>query len=129
MMAGVLRRLGWSVKYWDSPTPVSAFQMKLLSKNYHIMLSLAATAFTNARFGQGSGPIVLDDLRCTGNETDLFDCPGTFNHNCNHGEDAGVSCATVTNSGAYISLDICMGYKYISFILGSPWSTFTYSRV
>ncbi len=64
------------------------------------MLFIAATAFGQARFGQGSGPIVLDDLRCTGNESDLFSCPGTLNHNCNHREDAGVNCATVTNSGA-----------------------------
>uniref|UniRef100_A0A667Z9F5 SRCR domain-containing protein n=1 Tax=Myripristis murdjan TaxID=586833 RepID=A0A667Z9F5_9TELE len=42
----------------------------------------------------GTGNIWLDDLRCTGTETSIFDCPhsGVGVHNCNHGEDAGVQC-------------------------------------
>ncbi|XP_037627923.1 deleted in malignant brain tumors 1 protein-like [Sebastes umbrosus] len=54
----------------------------------------AVAAPPRARFGQGTGVIWLDDLRCTGNETSLTDCPhpGLENHNCNHREDAGVIC-------------------------------------
>ena len=42
----------------------------------------------------GSGQIVLDDVRCIGNESRLVNCPhnGLGNHNCGHSEDAGVSC-------------------------------------
>ena len=54
----------------------------------------AAAAHQNAYFGQGSGGILLDDLDCTGSEASLFECPhdGIYSHNCDHSEDAGVTC-------------------------------------
>ena len=46
------------------------------------------------KFGEGSGKIWLDDLRCTGDEDTLFDCthPGIGVENCAHSEDVGVVC-------------------------------------
>ena len=47
-----------------------------------------------AYYGQGSGPIWLDNLLCTGTETSLYNCvhPGIGINNCGHHEDAGVLC-------------------------------------
>ncbi|KAM7385010.1 hypothetical protein PAMP_001111 [Pampus punctatissimus] len=57
-----------------------------------------AKAWTWAHFGQGSGPIFLDGVRCTGNELSLEECPHNDwkQHNCDHVEDAGVSCNPYT---------------------------------
>ena len=53
----------------------------------------AVTAHSFAHFGEGSGSVWLDKLQCTGSEDTLFHCPhGPGIHDCNHSEDAGVTC-------------------------------------
>uniref|UniRef100_A0A3B5BFB1 SRCR domain-containing protein n=1 Tax=Stegastes partitus TaxID=144197 RepID=A0A3B5BFB1_9TELE len=54
----------------------------------------AVQALGKAYFGQGSGPIWLDNVQCSGNELSITDCVhGEFGfHDCGHGEDAGVIC-------------------------------------
>lgn len=58
------------------------------------VIILFRNVFSSAHFGQGSGPIWLDDVRCSGYETDIAECGsrGWGINNCNHGEDAGVNC-------------------------------------
>ena len=61
----------------------------------HIPVSLLsdATALIFAAFGQGTGPIHLDDVQCRGFEDALLNC--TYDSNtadCIHVEDASVRC-------------------------------------
>lgn len=46
----------------------------------------------------GTLPILLDDVTCTGSESDLFECAHDpfYTNNCSHGEDAGVRCGRIT---------------------------------
>ena len=59
---------------------------------FFIVKLTGAQAFSFAFFGQGSGPIHLDDVACTGSERRLIDCRYTAIDNCIHFEDAGVRC-------------------------------------
>uniref|UniRef100_A0A8D2AIB4 SRCR domain-containing protein n=1 Tax=Sciurus vulgaris TaxID=55149 RepID=A0A8D2AIB4_SCIVU len=58
----------------------------------------ALAAPRSGLFGHGSGPIFLDDVRCTGNESNLGQCHhlGLSVHNCGHQEDAGAVCSDLS---------------------------------
>ena len=70
-------------------------------------------SFRGAAFGEGDGPIFMDNLGCSGNEGKLSTCP-TFSetgfHQCDHTMDAGVICRgqspmyNVTLSNTYFAL-------------------------
>ena len=51
-------------------------------------------AYGNAQFGAGTGPIVLDDVRCSSSSSQLLECSSSpiLTHDCQHSEDAGVGC-------------------------------------
>ena len=61
---------------------------------WQFLLSLVSIAISQAGFGQGSGPIFLDDVSCTGTESSVLGCShrGIGVHNCGHYKDAGVVC-------------------------------------
>ncbi|XP_061534873.1 uromodulin-like [Phycodurus eques] len=71
----------------------------------------ALAAPQRAHFGQGSGPIWLDNVRCTGSESKLGECnhQGIGSHNCGHHEDAGVVCEAASPVRLVNSDNRCSG--------------------
>ena len=55
----------------------------------------ATQAFTGASHGQGSGPIWMDDVACSGEESFLYKCShrGWKVNDCTHSQDASVQCS------------------------------------
>merc|ERR1712080_33416 len=49
---------------------------------------------SEAYYGAGTGNIWMDELKCNGNESSIFDCDyeGWGKHDCSHYENAGVEC-------------------------------------
>jgi len=45
-------------------------------------------------YGGGAGPIWLDNVRCSGNERSLAECPhsGWGTHSCHHSDDVSIMC-------------------------------------
>ncbi|XP_061608782.1 scavenger receptor cysteine-rich domain-containing group B protein isoform X2 [Phyllopteryx taeniolatus] len=71
---------------WDMPNAIVVCRQ--------LGCGVAIEAKSQASFGYGSGPILLDNVQCTGDETHLSTCThsGVGQHNCGHHEDAGVVC-------------------------------------
>ena len=65
----------------------------------------AKRAYSGATHGQGTGPIWMDDLACSGGESHVYDCRhrGWGDHDCTHSRDASVECflpVRLVNGGA-----------------------------
>uniref|UniRef100_G1N0W3 CD6 molecule n=1 Tax=Meleagris gallopavo TaxID=9103 RepID=G1N0W3_MELGA len=53
----------------------------------------ALRAPREAAFGRGHGPVLLDEVNCSGHEEQLGECPAALQHDCSHKEDASVVCS------------------------------------
>ncbi|XP_063969555.1 deleted in malignant brain tumors 1 protein-like [Lytechinus pictus] len=89
----------------------------------------ALAALPNAKFGEGSGEIFLDEVRCNGTETNIKNCKhkGIRVHNCIHKEDASVICRQAGTSNKMTPrTDISMSEKTSHAVkLTSPENIFT----
>ncbi|XP_042309050.1 deleted in malignant brain tumors 1 protein-like [Sceloporus undulatus] len=67
----------------------------------------ASKALKGTHYGQGSGPIWLESVNCTGDEATLKECQKTAwgEHSCSHSQDANVECSAV-ESVAFIETSI-----------------------
>ena len=69
----------------------------------------------------GTGPIVFAQVRCTGNESNLSDCPhnglGLGVYNCSHSQGAGVICAGMVHLKSLVSHPCSGAYLHGTLIL------------
>ena len=64
-----------------------------VSAQYVIVFFPAAIALIQAAFGQGTGPVYLNSVRCRGTESSLLSCSHSgIGVACSHSADAGVVC-------------------------------------
>ena len=88
----VCKQLGYS-RY--SNHNISAYMHSIDLEFLTLYCNSDAQSFRYAEFGQGNGPIHLDDLNCTGGEQSLIDCPyDSVTSDCCHIKDASVRCNT-----------------------------------
>ncbi|ROI15637.1 Deleted in malignant brain tumors 1 protein [Anabarilius grahami] len=83
----------------------------------------ALRAVGDAHFGQGSGPIWMDEVKCTGSEPTLEKCElkRWGENNCGHHEDAGVICIGYTDLRLVNGSDSCSGRVELRFL--NKWGT------
>ena len=76
-----------------------------------VFFATDAVAFLNSHFGASTGPrtVYLDEVQCTGRETNLTDCPHSSTISCSSVHSyAGVRCQGLENIVAFDLLEIAI---------------------
>ena len=100
-LAGTVEMQQWCAGNWDTLLLVSGSAYALSQEcRLYAPFFAGPVPYINAFYGQGSGPIWLDYLRCTGNETTLMNCShsgiGITRYYCGHDDDVGVQCPGIS---------------------------------
>ena len=101
MMGGMLLMQGWLADSSVSHPQVRLRRDRVYTFIYTICNSTGVVPTYSAFSGRGTGPIYLTNLRCTGSEATLLDCPTVSGRTCGHNEDAGVRCSLRTGDYLY----------------------------
>ena len=66
---------------------------------YELGYPYAVTVLKSAHYGQGNGQIWFSNVRCLGNESNLFACGRNAigNHSCEHDHDAAIECSGINS--------------------------------
>ena len=66
------------------------------------VITTGAVPYRLAHFGQGTGPIFIRWISCSGSESSWLQCHWTrYQSGCNHYEDAGVRCEGILSIASY----------------------------
>ena len=88
----------WSVEECQvSKLHIHFSSIVFTTKFKHFVVSTAAPVRgIDSIYGSGSGLITLDNVVCTGSESNLLSCQHNpiFEHNCQHYEDVAVICGS-----------------------------------
>lgn len=62
--------------------------------------------YGGALYGQGQGPIWLDNVYCVGTETVIHNCyhGGWGSHNCDHSKDLSINCVPPNGEENFLSI-------------------------
>uniref|UniRef100_A0A8C8BI43 SRCR domain-containing protein n=1 Tax=Otus sunia TaxID=257818 RepID=A0A8C8BI43_9STRI len=99
-----------------------------------LQCGIAEKAYYLPRSERGSGRIWLDDVNCTGAESDLWACPSRAwgQHNCQHKEDAGVLCSGMFRKSFSEPYLLCPGTLIlileICLVVSCKWYTHCWDR-
>ena len=78
-----------------------------------LLVFVGGSAYSNAHFGAGTGPIFLDDVQCSSSASQLLECSSRpiLSHNCHHIADAGVGCEGILHY--YLGLYLRPPYSFV----------------
>lgn len=85
--------------YTQSTCKLECRQHELQQQFFIIIFDCCSTLnipVPNAYYGHGSGGILIDDINCIGNESNIGNCQHAMwgSNNCDHSEDASAMCLT-----------------------------------
>ncbi|XP_059832160.1 deleted in malignant brain tumors 1 protein-like [Hypanus sabinus] len=87
-----------------------------------LQCGVAVSVLGGAYFGEGTGPILKNDLQCKGNESSLSDCSvGSRTYDCSHRNDVSLKCSGKNGPRLVGGENRCFGR--VEVLHGDQWGT------